>query len=144
MITSAHSAVCDKTCMCLNTVWTSKNGITKCRSIRLKVRSNNFKEVTRLCDEFRKIIEILLAEHDHLSTLCCVWQDMHVLNYCLDYQKWNYKTLRLMRMNVIVGARFCDEFNKSKQVKSYWESNSRAWSPQHTLFTLCVTKHSCA
>ena len=82
-------------------------GITKCRSIRLKVRSNNFKMVTRLCDEFRKFIERLMAKHYHLNTLC------------LDYQKWNYKTLRLMRMNVIVGLRFCDEFNKLKQVKSY-------------------------
>ena len=68
-----------------------------------------------------------MAKHDHLSTLCCVWQDMHVLKYRLVYQKWNYKTLRLMRMKVIVGARFCDEFNKLKEVKRYWYISGGAW-----------------
>ena len=84
-----------------------------------------------------KAIERLMAKHDHLSTLCRVWQDMHVLNYRLDYQNWNFQIFRLIRLR----SNDCKEITRLlDELRKFIERLMAEHDHLSTLCHACVTR----
>ena len=116
----------------------------------IRLRSNDCKEITRLLDELRKFIERLMAEHDHLSTLChaCVTRltlkntGPNRVNYRLDCQKMESPNVKVNEDKGYTRGRQACVRNSINWKKEKAIETLKAWSPQHTL--LCLTRHACA